>query len=429
MRAMSPAPVPLIFHEQKPYGGSDAPTLRSILERNGVELTGMPTQYMGKPKYLGISPSLEAGYFIGASWLIEGELPAVVLPKIEGIDIAAMLACALSVSTPREVDYFSRCYGISFDEPPIQTEEGESRLTPILIIHFLTLLENLLRHGLRRDYVTVTENLTGKVKGHLLLGEQFRRNILPRREDRNVCRYGRYDVDIPVNRLLKRALLFSEGMLGACMKSHPMYGQLRRRMNHLKGAFEGVSDDISIPRVKALASNKLFRHYSPAVRTACDILRRYDYSLSEAGGRRHSTPPFWIDMSRLFEMYVLYVLRRSNPKDIEFQFEGTGQVPDFVHKRENMVLDAKYKPMYGGPFRREMIDDIRELSGNARDLRVRDILPNGEEEPHCVIIYPSAGGLTTLDSPLGEIARMNPIREFHRFYKIALRLPVLGERK
>ena len=176
-----------------------------------------------------------------------------------------------------------------------------------------------------------------------------------------------------------------------------------------------------------MSSNKLFRHYVVAIQVAKEILRRYDYSLSNVSAETHLTPPFWIDMARLFEMYVLYLLRQTYGESIEFQVPGTYQTPDYVHKTENMILDAKYKTIYGGSFQPKMIPDIREISGNARDVAIRKHLENWDDEPECVIIYPASDGLLSFDGPLSEIAHKKPITEFHKFYKIPIRLPVQGE--
>lgn len=418
---------PRIFYEQKFYGEDDAEYIKSCLEESGVELVGSPDEYMGEPQFLGISASLQASYFIGASWLIRDRMSVVVLPKKHETDIAEVLIKALSISSEEEANYFSKCYKIYFDEPDIETEEGKTQLTPILVIHYITLLENLVRHGLKRDYITITENLTGKIKGHLLFNQQLRQNIIPKREDRNACRYQVYSVDIPVNRLLKRALLFADKMLQVHMHHHPQYGKLHTRINKLVNAFEGISDDIEISQVKNMSSNKLFRHYVVAIQVAKEILRRYDYALSNVSTETHSTPPFWIDMARLFEMYVLYLLRNSYGDSIEFQIHGTYQTPDYIHKKESMVLDAKYKPMYEHSFSKEMIPDIREISGNARDKAIRMRLDNREDEPECVVFYPSDNGFVSFSGPLSEIAHKRPIEQFHKFYKIPICLPKLGK--
>ena len=419
--------MPVILYEQETYNRDDCGEILASLQDNNVELVGMPDEYMGEPKCLGISSNLQASYYVGASWLIKDCLPVIVRPKVHNVDIAEMLIHALSISTDEEASYFSRCYKIAFNEPTIETEEEQSELTPILVIHYITLLENLVKHGLKRDYITITENLTGKIKGHLLFNAQFRQNIIPKREDRNACRFQVYTTDIPVNQLLKKALIFADRMLQIYMHHHRQYGKLRMRINKLIAAFDGVSDELEISKVKGFAANKLFRHYFDATRVAKEILRRYDYSLSNISTATHKTPPFWIDMARLFEMYVLYLLRQTYGESIEFQVPGTYQTPDYVHKTENMILDAKYKTIYGGSFQPKMIPDIREISGNARDVAIRKHLENWDDEPECVIIYPASDGLLSFDRPISEIAHEKPIKEFYKFYKIPVHLPIQGE--
>ena len=417
---------PIILEEQKTYSGEDCGEILACLQDNSVELVGLPEEYMGEPKYLGISADLQAGYFIGASWLIKDYLPVIVRPKIHNVDIAEMLIQALSISSDEEAGYFFKCYKIDFNEPTIETEEERSELTPILVVHYISLLENLVKCGLKRDYITVTENLTGKVKGHLLFNAQLRQNIVPKREDRNVCRYQVYTTDIPVNRLLKKALLFADKMLQVYMHHHRQYGKLRMRISKLATIFEGVSDEIEMSRVKGLSTNKLFRHYADATRVAKEILRRYDYSLSNVSAATHKTPPFWIDMSRLFEMYVLSMLLASYGDTVKFQVQGTSQKPDYVHVAESLILDAKYKTDYKGSSYYG-INDIRELSGNARDKVIRDILVNVVDEPECIILYPAKNGYTSFKGPLSCIAHQQEVPQFYRFYKIPIRLPILGE--
>ena len=415
---------PVILEEQKTYNGKDCGEILTSLQANSIELVGLPDGYMEEPKYLGITPDLEASYFVGVAWLIEDNLPVVVKPKVHNVDIAEMLIQALSISSDKEASYFSKCYKISFNEPTIETEEEQSELTPILVIHYISLLENLVKHGLKRDYVTITENLRGKVKGHLLFNAQLRQNIIPKREDRNVCRYQIYTTDIPINRLLKKALLFADRMLQVYMhRDHPQYGKLRMRINKLTAVFEGVSDEIEISRVKGLASNKLFRHYADATRVAMEILRRYDYSLSNVSTATHKTPPFWIDMSRLFEMYVLSILKKAYGDEIEFQVQGYNQVADYVHNGEGLVIDAKYKQMYAGVD--VDVKDIREISGNARDYSIISKFPHPEKEPECIIIYPEDNGFSSFSGLLSELAHKKPIRQFRNYYKIPVRLPTL----
>ena len=154
------------------------------------------------------------------------------------------------------------------------------------------------------------------------------------------------------------------------------------------------------------------------------LLRRYDYSLSEASEEYHTTPPFWIDMARLYEMWVWGKLQEKSVNEILFQEPGFygRQVADFVIRKENLILDAKYKPSYKDNGYVD-VEDIRELSGNARDER---LLPNLPEDysPRCVILYPDVFEELKLESEELFESQGRNISHYRNFYKISVPLPL-----
>ena len=163
-----------------------------------------------------------------------------------------------------------------------------------------------------------------------------------------------------------------------------------------------------------------------AIKVAKMILRRFDYSIREASSEQHSTPPFWIDMARLYEMWVLHRLQKLGINPIMFQEAGFygRQVADFVIREENLVLDAKYKPKYVEDW--VDIDDIRELSGNARDDR---LLPNLPEDysPRCIILYPGNTDELKPESDILFEQQGRKIPHYRNFYKISVPLPVYND--
>lgn len=390
----------------------------------GLKLKFQETGFLKEPKYLGIN-DWTASYFIGAAWLIPDELAVVVTPKMPDVDFVQMFLAALEVDTQKESDYFAQCYGIQFDEPQIETHEELNQLTPLLVLHFISLLERLVKHGLKKDYLLHEENLKAKVKGRILFGKHLKTNVFQQRSDRIYCQYQEYTDDIPENRLLKKALLFSERILDRCdsLKRQDQYPEVHLRLNRLKASFSCISDDIEPYQVQKLSSNKLFKGYKEAIRVAKMILRRFDYSIREASSEQHSTPPFWIDMSRLYEMWVLCKLQKHSINPILFQENGFygRQVADFVIREENLILDAKYKPKYEEDW--VDIDDIRELSGNARDER---LLPNLPEDysPRCIILYPSNTDELKPESDILFEQQGQKIPHYRNFYKISVPLPV-----
>lgn len=376
------------------------------------------TDYMQIPKYLGIGyykNHLSASYFIGTCWLTPS-LSIAVLPKIANIDFIKMFLTALE--TESEADYFAKCYRIDFDKPAIKTPNNLNILSPLLVLHYLTLLEKLVKRGLKRGYIVKEENLKSKIKGKIIWANHLQQNVFQKREDRIFCRYQEYTIDIPENRLLKKALLFCEKMLDnyASIKKQDNYTEIKRRFNKLKQHFVNINDDIEVSQIQKISANKLFINYKSAVKVAKMILRRFDYSLQNTSKTEDSAPPFSIDMARLFELYVLNLLGGKSD-NICFQFSGYSGDTDFLKIDEQIIIDSKYKLDYGYDS-----NDIRQLSGYARDTQIiKKLKVVDDREIKCLIIYPNKMGFTTLPNFL--IQSSKPIHQFRNFYKISVKLP------
>ena len=390
----------------------------------GLDLKFTEPNFPKEPKYLGIF-NWTASYYIGASWLVKNELAVIVTPKLKNIDFVTMFLAALEVDTKKESDYFAQCYGIQFDEPTIETNEQLNQLTPLLVLHFVSLLDRLVKRGLKKDYVIREENLKTKVKGRLLFTKHLQNNVFQQRSDRVYCQFQEYTDDIPENRLLKKALLFADRIIGnyESLKAQSSYTEIQSRLSKLKNRLDGISDEIEPYQVQKLSTNKLFKEYRDAIRVAKMLLRRYDYSISEASQEQHSTPPFWIDMSRLYEMWVFSNLQKKSINDVLFQERGFygRQIADFVIREEKLILDAKYKPDYQNKSFVD-INDIREISGNARD---ESLLPDISEEysPRCVILYPGSEFELLPESKKLFCEQGIKIQHYRNFYKISIALP------
>ena len=424
----------LVYREHQCYkdaitGTLDEEEFKRILHMHDVKLIDVEDSFFEDkpPTHLGLNPSRQASYYIGADWLVEKELSLVVLPKIEKIDFTQMLICALSVDRQEEVDYFAKCYGIETNHPAIETDADQSYLTPILLIHYLSLVERVAKYGLRKDYRTEESNLKGKIKGHLILQRHLLQNVATKREDMAYCRYQIYTEDIPVNRLLKKALVFAERMLHECMAAHKSYALLQTKINRMMTVFAGVSDDVEVSDVQRIPQNAIYQYYSEIIKVAKMILRRYDYSISNISQANHTTPPFWIDMSRLYEMYVLSKLRDEFGKKILFQVSGYGKSRvDYVHVGEKLIMDAKYKPQYVGS-NSGILDDVREISGYARDMKILRTLDVEDEdnEVKCVIIYPIDSVNKDHVNTTSLWKRAIEIAGFRNFRKIGIKVPIL----
>lgn len=408
---------------------------RAIVQSLGIEFVETP--YQKAPKYLGVKPDYKASYFIGADWL-SYDLPIVITPKMKNIDYMKMFLCALDFELPS--DYFSLFYGIDFDKKEIACEGLKDEVTPLLIIHFLSTVKRLLKRGLKKDYVLREENLNSKVKGHIQLSKNIQKNIIPQRLDRTYCRFQEYTIDHSENRLLKKALLFVERYLSQHSELNGI-NRLRNELNSSLSHFEMVSDEIELSQIRAIANNKLYREHAEAVKLARQILRRFSYSIHAVSSNTQKVPAFWMDMSRLYEVYVYSLLHQAYGSTIEFQVPGySGSAVDFIKKDQNLIIDTKYKPHYGDN-NRGILDDIRQISGYARDKKVLKRLQsddwNEDFVPYCLIIYPDKDE-RLIDSEDQEIDKevkgfegkdliteAVKIKAFHKFYKLSVPLPVI----
>ena len=369
-------------------------------------------------------------YFrIGAQWLDEDhEQALVVTPKIEKIDFTKMFLSCLESGLA--VNDFSKIYDIDFEQPAIQTDALDNVLTPLIIIHFLTVVEGIAKRGLKRGYVHREENLK-KVKGRIRILTNERKNIIPHRFDRVYCQYNEFTVDIPENRLIKKALLFAQKEL-ARLSSFKHNSRALLLENKCLAAFSQVSPEIELRDVKLIKSHKLFREYDLAVKLAKTILRRNDYSIKKASEKKEKTPVFWLDMALLFEHYVYSILHEQEGDKILYQASGeVGGKPDFLFSDANRgqyILDTKYMFLYKNDI---SLDIANQLSGYSRDVGILKKLGYNDKEERekivvpCVVLYPRDPKDTSKYNPnqILDKDNMREVEQLTKFYKIGVALP------
>lgn len=434
-------PIKFSEHEIKSKQADELKQLIELETSKAISFESSRSNNKCSPKYLGIestSDSYIAGYYIGASWLKENEISAVVTPKVPNIDYIEMFSAALYVNSEKESEYFSNYYGIEFDKPTIKVDESFNIITPLIMIHFISVLTRLVKHGLKRGYIYKEDNLQSKVKGHFLFHRHMLKNIIGKREDRAYCGFQEYTIDIPENRILKKALVFVNLAINnyRSLRKHQIYNSIRLSVNKLLSAFVNVSESIEIHEVKSIKTSKLFSEYKEAVELAKTILKRFDYSLNNTKSQENITLPFWIDMPRLYEMYI-YKWLKDNIADDEvlFQVEGyQGTAADFVLPKQGIILDAKYKPKYDNS-NVGIIDDIREMSGYARDEAILKKIENHNSMfVPCVIVYPKV--YEEMEKTEDEKSDRNDgffscnfkitkIRPYRDFYKLQVDVPII----
>ena len=100
-------------------------------------------------KYLNLHSDYTSDYFIGADWLKEKEKAILVFPKIDNLDYLSMfLKCLANPYTAKEINKrrnSQKIYDISFDKPLIELKTVEFELTPLLIVHYLSIIKSIIK--------------------------------------------------------------------------------------------------------------------------------------------------------------------------------------------------------------------------------------------------------------------------------------------
>ena len=255
--------------------------------------------------------------------------------------------------------------------------------------------------------------------------------------------------------MLKKALVYAKNNLESIPSLKETLDKIYSKLAPVECAFDGVSDDVSFSQVDFVKSSKLYRHYDEAIKVAKMILRGLDYEiLEDKKEREYKVHPFYIDMPRLYEMYVLSLLRKAYGDKIKFQVKGYRKTQvDYikVSDDEKLIIDAKYKPRYSEG-NQGILNDIQEISRYARDEKIlkalgwdpKDESENGNYFPKCLIIYPDPNtrfkwekgdDIAEKDEEkmiemVGELPKEKILCEdnkkipgFENFYKIAVPLP------
>ena len=368
-----------------------------------------------------------SSYYIGLSEINGQHIE--VLPKLENLDFMSLFSFALLYQPSSE--YFSSCYDINWENEIFASTELYNILTPLLVMQYLNILDKLVGKGLKRDYITIDENLHSKIRGKLRPIANWRKNEIKKKEDYFYCQYQVFSANIPVNRLLKKALDISILLLGNVRsRSRNMTGLafLSSKMKLIE-AFKNIDSNVRLESIRNYKFDKLNMYYSEAIKLAKCIIRHQDNALTDGSGKK-KVPLFWIDMSRLYEVYVLGILQIHYPDNILFQVKGSyGTQCDYLHIGEGIVLDAKYKLWYSSYNGRRghvdsMIADIREISAYARDERFLSLMNNNVSTPKCIIIHPDEE-TTNLGAVLSDSVKNNKVEGYRDFYRLSIDLPRL----
>lgn len=375
---------------------------------------------------------VELSYFVGVDWIRRGEHALYVEPKLdqeEGprTDYLAMLLAVLR--HPDLLGHTRDLFAIDFDAPTIAITQQQDLLTPLLVVQFLEVVRRIVRKGLKKSYYRVKRNYTAAVKGKILVADTLKRSLGRHRQIDIICSHEEFGVNSLENRLLKRALRFVQRYLPAAA-ALPATSWMAGIFNEVLPVFDQISEEVAEHEIKRTPASVFYREYDEGIHLALLILRRFGYNLNRAPSElRVQTPPFWIDMSKLFELHVLGLLKDAYRGAVLFQEQGHYGRPDFLlcTDRMRMIIDAKYKRSYEHGY---AIEDIRQLSGYGRDRKVlARIGCPATDWPQtmvkCLIIYPTRHAVTGSQTMAIDLAQKTAIKEFEQFFKLPITLPTI----
>jgi 5-methylcytosine-specific restriction enzyme subunit McrC len=368
---------------------------------------------------------IETSYFIGLDF-ISDDLSVIVEPKFDcnekefSIDFYKILFESLPyVKFSEDV---SNIYHVDFSKPKIEINQKDDFLTPILVVQYISYLDNICHRGLQKGYYWVENNLNNKVKGKILVKETMKKNHLNSNYNKTYCKYQEFGIDILENRFLKFAFQFCVNYLNQFNKLK-IINNFESRIGFIKSTFEKVTMESTFRNPLHIRKNPLFPVYESALKLANLILKRNAFNITNTTKNKLETYPYWIDMSKIFELHVLKLLRMTFKDGIYYQKEYSGRIPDIILNIDSVkaVIDVKYKDYTN---RTVEIEDIRQVAAYARMKTIfSDLKMKNNEILDAIIIYPQVGSeIQSLDF---ETLKNKIELNYHNIFKLDVGIPII----
>jgi len=385
------------------------------------------------PKYLdlhqefdGYAIQLKSHYYIGYRWFNEKANEYIhIAPKSSNKFQADYLKMFLiCLKDPIVSQHLDETYKIFFNEKWIEIKDTKDQITPLLILQFLQVVKNIAIKGLKKGYIKVTENLTSKIKGKILINQTIKQNHFKNRLDKTVCNYQIFTIDCIENQILKTALMqCSRNLYG--IQNDDISKLLKFNLNSFELVNTKEVFDSDFTNIKY---SPFYKDYREALKLAKMIFKRFGFTLNSfKKDEKYSIPPFYINMPELFERYVEVKLREKYKDSLEAGYSmGNGYKtsigelrPDFIVKNEKLIIDAKYKYWFSGNKDNRFKDDYQQLALYGRVIEIRnDIMLPENEEAKILFIYPNICGKESIDDDF-EVED-----NFNNIYKFGIKIPL-----
>lgn len=426
----------IILSEQYGYNNKSSienlDEFKAILDKKSYNKSiqqGDNKAYCYKIDYLGDEKDnyhFQTSYFVGVDWVIDKKLPIYVYPKLdENQEIDYLNILFEILKEPENYNHLNELYKIDFERMNIPINQQQDLLTPLLLVQYLTILKKIVKKGLKKSYYPITKKLNSKIKGKILISKTIKENTFKNNKLKKICHYEKFGINTIENKILKKALIFCiqaiQNLKGIDISP------IAKMIHYILPSFADVDDYIELNSIKHFNINVFYKEYSLGLEFAKLILQRYGFNISQASSNVITSPPFWIDMSKLFELYVYSKLKErfTNLNEVVYHKKFNQLEPDFIVKTTDgvvkMVVDAKYKPRYENNNINK--EDARQISGYARLKKVYDFLGVQEDQIiDCLVIYSSQN--SGRKDFIGKNFNIEEDKHYMKFYKIGIELPI-----
>lgn len=371
---------------------------------------------------------LNTSYLIGMDYLTNN-IPFIVEPKFEDEkkDFSINFYDILFKSLPfvKSNEDISDLYFVDFSKPTIEINQQDDFLTPILIIQFITYLEKICHAGLQKGYYWKEENLNNKVKGKILVKDTIKNNHLKSQYTKTCCKYQEFGFNTAENQFLKYTLQFCLNYLNQ-FKKLELINNLESKFGFIRSSLNSVELKSTFRKEIAIKKNPLFPLYENALKLANLILKRSSFNITNTTKNTVSTFPYWINMSKLFEIHVLRLLRTNFKEGIYFQKKYSERIPDIIINKEELkaVVDVKYKPYSE---RSVDIEDIRQVAAYARMKPIfKDLGLKANEILDAIVIYPKVNSENINLNQL-TLQKKQELCNYFNIYTLDVAIPIINK--
>lgn len=254
----------------------------------------------------------------------------IVKPKIQDANLLTMLNYAF---VPE----------LSLEKEATIDIEDSSAIFLLLIIYLYCLKHLVDKHGLRKDYIRLEEELRSTVRGRCQLGQYLGRNVPSMRQTDIPCRYWELRLDCEPN----RALLWGVEICLTLARMSPVQGlqeHLEKMWDQISHYFAGIYPvPYQAVQVKRFSRTGRFAPYEDSFKLLEFILDNLSFSLEQG---EINIKGFALEMWAVFERFVVNALKMHLPGQVEgpqisFQFAITDS--DNLARKQNIYLDALIK--------------------------------------------------------------------------------------